>query len=177
MSLDGKIATRSGDSRWISGQESRAWVHECRGKVDAVAVGAGTLVQDDPLLTARPTGRRVASRIVIANEKSLPLDRQLFVSLDEDPYWCLSSETYAEQDRLALESLGVEVLPIVGDHMSGVLDELGRRRMTNVLVEGGGKLLGRFFDSQLVDEAHLFIAPKLIGGVGHLHLLQGTELK
>ncbi|MEO1495863.1 MAG: bifunctional diaminohydroxyphosphoribosylaminopyrimidine deaminase/5-amino-6-(5-phosphoribosylamino)uracil reductase RibD [Planctomycetota bacterium] len=161
MSLDGKIATHTGDSQWISGPESRALVHEVRGRMDAVIVGAGTLVADDPLLTARPVGPRTPLRVVIAGDRPLPLDRKLWKTPDGGPVLVAIGEGYPIDEAAALESCGVEVMQAEAGNL---LDELGRRRLTNVLVEGGGKLLGRLFDERLVDEALAFIAPKIIGG-------------
>ena len=161
MSLDGKIATRTGDSQWISGEASRARVHELRGRVDAVLVGAGTLLADDPLLTARPAGPRTPTRIVLADERPLPLDRELWATADEGPVVVAFDGDPPATAVAHLESRGVEVLH---NNAAGLLDELGRRRLTNVLVEGGGKLLGRLFDERLVDEAWVFVAPKVLGG-------------
>lgn len=161
MSLDGKIATRTGDSQWISGEASRAAVHELRGQVDAIVVGAGTLVADDPLLTARPPGARTPLRIVVADDRPLPLDRKLWSDGDGGAVLVAVGEGYPVADAAELEGLGAEVLRL---DPAGLLDELGRRRLTNVLVEGGGKLLGRLFDERLVDEVHAYIAPKVFGG-------------
>ena len=161
MSLDGKIATRTGDSQWISCEASRARVHELRGRVDAVLVGAGTLLADDPLLTARPAGPRTPTRIVLADERPLPLNRQLWTTAEEGPVIVAIDGDPAGTAVADLESRGVEVLRT---DAAGLLDELGRRRLTNVLVEGGGKLLGRLFDERLVDEAWVFVAPKVLGG-------------
>lgn len=161
MSLDGKIATRTGDSQWISGPESRALVHQVRGKMDAVVVGAGTLAADDPLLTARPPGPRVPLRVVLGGERPLPLDRKLWRSADEGPVLAVVGKGYPADAAASLTNLGVEV---VRADAAGLMTTLGERRLTNVLVEGGGKLLGELFDAQLVDEALVFVAPKIIGG-------------
>jgi diaminohydroxyphosphoribosylaminopyrimidine deaminase/5-amino-6-(5-phosphoribosylamino)uracil reductase len=163
MTLDGKIATSTGDSQWISNEASRARVHRLRGRVDAVIVGAGTLVADDPLLTARPAGARTPLRIVIAGDKPLPLDRKLWSTPNDGPVLVAVGKDYPADAAQQLRDRGVEVLTA---SPSQLLDELGARRLTNVLVEGGGKLLGQLFDQQLVDEAWAFIAPKLIGGAG-----------
>lgn len=162
MTLDGKIATRTGGSQWISGEASRARVHELRGRVDAVIAGAGTLIADDPLLNARPAGPRTPLRIVLAGDRSLPLDRRLWNSPDDGPVLVAIGQGYPTDEATKLEALGVEVMAA---SPAELLEELGKRRMTNVLVEGGGKLLGRLFDEQLVDEAWAFIAPKIVGGV------------
>lgn len=169
MTLDGKIATKTGDSRWISNEASRTVVHGLRGRVDAIVVGIGTALADDPLLTARPAGPRTALRIVVDSQCRLPVTAQLVKTVREIPTLIATSST-ASADRIAaLQVQGIEVVPLPTDaagrvSLSVLCDELGRRRLTNVLVEGGAKLLGEFFDQKLVDEAYVFVAPKLIGG-------------
>ncbi len=168
MTLDGKLATPTGDSRWISGEASRAVVHELRGRVDAVVVGAGTAHADDPLLTARPAGPRTAARIVVDDRASLRTDSQLLRTLDAGPVLVAAAADAPSAAVSRLRSAGCEVLicdaPTRPARLEQLLDELGRRRFTNVLVEGGGRLLGALFDARLVDEVHAFIAPKLVGG-------------
>ncbi len=163
MTLDGKIATSTGDSRWISGEASRAVVHKLRGRMDGVLIGAGTLVADDPLLTARPPGPRTPVRIVVAGDRPLPLEAKLFASVDLGPVMVYTGKNFPADNAEGLTERGVEVLS-TSDGIRGLLDELGKRQLTNVLVEGGSRLLGELFDAQLVDEAHVFIAPKLLGG-------------
>lgn len=175
MTLDGKIATRTGDSRWISSEASRAIVHQLRGRVDAILVGSGTARQDDPLLIARPAGPRVATRIVVDRKACLPSDSQLVKTAREAPVLIAAgnppAENVARLTQAACEvfSCGEKQHPHSGSLSEGVdllalLDELGRRRMTNVLVEGGSTLLGSLFDAEAIDEVCVFIAPKVIGG-------------
>ncbi len=166
MTLDGKIATRTGHSKWVSGEDSRAFVHELRGRMDAIIVGAGTARADDPLLTARPAGARVATRVVFDSRAKLPLDSQLVRTAREVPLIvvCGSGARYGDMSRL--KEAGVEVLQSSDERprLDELLDEFGRRQMTNVLLEGGAGLLGHAFDRQLVDQVHVFIAPKIVGG-------------
>jgi diaminohydroxyphosphoribosylaminopyrimidine deaminase/5-amino-6-(5-phosphoribosylamino)uracil reductase len=173
MTLDGKIATRTGDSKWISGEASRQRVHQLRGRMDAVIVGIDTVLADDPLLTARPPGPRTATRIVLDSHGRLPAASQLVRTAAEAPL------LVATLDGLPRSAGEVLRLPKQGDHPSvaALLDELGRRRMTNVLVEGGANVLGSFFDARAVDEVHVFIAPKIVGGVAALGPVfgQGVE--
>ncbi len=168
MTLDGKLATRTGDSKWISNEKSRAIVHQIRGRADAILVGHGTAKQDDPLLTARPAGPRTATRIVMDSESAIRDDSQLVRTAKQIPVLIATSDKAPLEHRQRLEQAGCEVLLLTGtSNTAGVeqlLDELGRRRMTNVLVEGGGTLLGSFFDARAVDEVHVFIAPKIVGG-------------
>ena len=169
MTLDGKIATRSGHSKWITNEASRAVVHQLRGRMDGILVGIGTAIADDPALTARPKGPRIATRIVVDSVARLPVESQLVQTASEAPVLVLTT-TAAPSDRCAcLRDAGVEVIAIDSDSngkpdLNNVSLELGRRRFTNVLVEGGGQMLGAFFDKGLIDEVHAFIALKLVGG-------------
>ncbi len=170
MTLDGRIATRTGSSKWISCETSRTIVHELRGRMDAVIVGSGTARVDDPLLTARPEGPRTATRVVVDARAELPLDSQLVRTANEVPVLVATLDSAPAANVAALSDAGVEVLRLPANGCSAHVDlaellrELGRRSMSNVLVEGGGGLLGSLFDRQLVDEAHVFIAPKFCGG-------------
>ncbi len=184
MTLDGKIATRSGDSRWISSPASRQLVHQLRGRMDAIVVGRGTAAADDPRLTARPPTTtttttmgtwcptwcppRTALRIVVNTRASLSLTSQLVRTAREVPVLVAVGPEAASADCGHLQAAGCEVLvcdgPTSQSRLEMLLDELGRRRMTNVLIEGGGRLLGSLFDARLIDEVHVFIAPKLAGG-------------
>lgn len=168
MTLDGKIATRTGDSRWISSEASRAVAHAMRGRVDAVLVGRGTVERDDPLLTARPAGPRVARRVVLDSRARLPLTSRLVATAAEAPVLVACGAQAAAGRRTKLERAGCEVLVLPGDdrraRLGALLAELGRRRLTNVLVEGGGEVLGSFLDAGWLDEVHVFIAPLVIGG-------------
>ncbi len=169
MTLDGKIASRTGHSQWISGPESRAKVHELRGRMDAIIVGIGTVLADDPLLTARPPGPRTATRMVIDPQARMPLTSQLVQTAREAPVLWLVADHLTPDHTAAIEAAGVERLSLPHDNqhgfpLKGLLSILGQRSMTHVLIEGGGKLLGRVFDAGLIDEYHIFIAPKLIGG-------------
>jgi len=159
MTLDGKIATRTGDSRWVSSPVSRRLVHEIRGQVDAVLVGISTALADDPLLTARPPGPRTATRIVADSRARLSPASQLVATTGAAPE--------ARCDTLA--RAGVEILRLPADgeghtDLRALVDELGRRRMTNVLMEGGGELFASALGAGLVGKLLVFVAPKLVGG-------------
>jgi diaminohydroxyphosphoribosylaminopyrimidine deaminase / 5-amino-6-(5-phosphoribosylamino)uracil reductase len=172
MTLDGKLATRTGDSQWISSEASRAVVHQLRGRVDAILVGSGTARIDNPLLTARPANRadlkRVATRIVVDSAASLSLKSRLAETAGDAPVLVAAAVSADENSCQRLAGAGIEVYRCAGathlERLNTLLDELGRRRMTNVLVEGGSKLLGAVFDAGAVDEVNIFIAPKLAGG-------------
>ncbi|QDU26292.1 Riboflavin biosynthesis protein RibD [Anatilimnocola aggregata] len=172
MTLDGKIATRTGASKWISGPESRELVQQLRGRVDGILIGRRTAELDDPLLTARiASGEkppRVATRIVLDSQASLNLQSQLVQTAREVPLLVVAANTASAANVAALQKTGVEVLQLPGktpdERLTQLLAELGSRRLTNVLCEGGGQLLGSLFDASLVDEVHCFIAPKIFGG-------------
>ncbi len=168
MSLDGKIATRAGESRWITSEAARQIGHQLRGRVDGILIGRGTVEADDPLLTARPPGPRLATRIVIDTHAAISSNRQLVRTAREVPVLIAVGEESNSADRQRLSDAGCEVFVCQGatpaDRLDSLLDELGRRRMTNILVEGGSKLLGSLWDADAIDEVHAFIAPKLIGG-------------
>lgn len=177
MSLDGKIATACHDSKWISNEASRRWAHSLRGKVDAILVGRGTVEADDPLLTARPPGPRTALRIILDQNASLPLTSKLVRSLDEAPVMVVTAAGAHPHREKALAAAGCEVLPLDStDYASMVrrlLDELGRRRFTNLLVEGGSTVLGSFRDAEAIDLVHVFVAPRLLGGARALSPIGG----
>lgn len=168
MTLDGKLATREGLSRWISGDRSRQIVHQLRGRVDAIIVGKNTVVRDDPLLTPRPPGPKLPLRIVLDTRGTLPENSRLAATAREAPVLVVVGPECAADQCARLTSWGCEVLAIDGPSRSArlmaLLDELGRRRMTNVLVEGGSEVFGALFDARLIDEVHVFVASKLFGG-------------
>jgi len=167
MTLDGKTAVASGNSQWISSPGSRSLVHQLRGRMDAILVGIGTVLADDPQLTARPAGPRTAVRIVLDSKALLPLTSRLVQTAREVPVLVAVSEQAPEDRRGALEEQGCEVVVFPGDtHVTIIplLAELGRRDMTNLLVEGGGRVLGSFLDSGQVDQVEAYIAPILEGG-------------
>lgn len=170
MSLDGKIATRTGHSQWISNESSRAVVHRLRGRMDAVLVGIGTVLADDPLLTARPAGPRLATRIVLDSNARTPIHSQLIRTCRQSPVLIIATPI-APQDRCeALQAAGAEVMLVAADgngrpDLKLVAAALGERRLTNILIEGGGQILGACFDTGLIDEVHVFIAPKVVGGL------------
>jgi diaminohydroxyphosphoribosylaminopyrimidine deaminase/5-amino-6-(5-phosphoribosylamino)uracil reductase len=180
MTLDGKIATRGGDSKWISNAASRRLVHALRGWVDAVVVGVGTAVADDPLLTARPPGPRTAARVVLDSHARLPLTSALVRTAREVPTVVATAAAPPAQAAL-LHAAGCEVLTLPGTDgrpdVGALLAELGRRRMTNVLVEGGAAVLGAFLDAGAIDEVHVWIAPRLAGGAAALTAVGGRGVE
>jgi diaminohydroxyphosphoribosylaminopyrimidine deaminase/5-amino-6-(5-phosphoribosylamino)uracil reductase len=169
MTLDGKIATRTGSSQWISNPQSREIVHRLRGRVDAIIVGRETARRDDPLLTARPAGPRTALRIVTDTRGTLSSQSQLVRTAGEVPLLVAVGRDVPQRESKRLQLSGCEVLVCQGEthaaRLAALLEELGRRRLTNVMVEGGSRILGTLLDSGEIDEVHTFIAPRLVGGV------------
>ena len=169
MSVDGATATAPGDSPWISGEPSRELVHRWRAESDAIAVGIGTVLADDPLLTARHgEGPRQPLRVVFDSAARLPLDSQLLSTLDQSPVFVVARPD-ADPSRLdALRSAGAEILLAAGDaaadRINSVLSELGRRGITSLFLEGGRTLASAFMTAGAIDQARTFIAPILLGG-------------
>jgi diaminohydroxyphosphoribosylaminopyrimidine deaminase/5-amino-6-(5-phosphoribosylamino)uracil reductase len=167
-SLDGKIATRTGDSRWITGEQSRARVHLLRHQYDAILIGAGTATADNPLLTDRSgkARRRPLVRTVLDESLRLSPDSQLVMTARESPLMVFTSERADSSTVSALEKRGVEVVKDAsgGRDIRAVLQELYKRSIQSVLVEGGANVAGAFLDASLIDRASFFIAPIIIGG-------------
>lgn len=173
MTLDGRVASYSGSSQWISNEQSRTLVHDLRRRMDAILVGIRTVRSDDPLLTARPPGPRTLLRIVLDSRATLSEDSQLFRAQDGGPLLVVVSHQARPDDLSRLRAAGAEVLPVsyanpadppAGLCLNELLRHLGERKITNLLVEGGSRTFGTFFDGGWIDETHVFIAPKLIGG-------------
>jgi diaminohydroxyphosphoribosylaminopyrimidine deaminase/5-amino-6-(5-phosphoribosylamino)uracil reductase len=208
MTLDGRIATRTGRSQWISNPLSRELAHRLRGRMDAVIVGAETAARDDPQLTARPPGPRTAVRVVVSRSGRLNPESQLVRTARDVPVLATALDGANVPDEVELQSQGVEIVrlpaaeggrrkaegggrkaengpptsdlrPPASDlrppasDLRELLRLLGEGDATNVLVEGGGRLLGSLFDAGLIDEFHVFVAPKLAGGAGAVSPLEG----
>ncbi len=179
MSLDGRTSTPPGDSPWISSERSRELVHRWRAESDAIAVGIGTVLADDPLLTARPTpsgapyppisgikrtGRegRQPIRVVFDRQARLPLDSRLLGTLDRSPVLVVVSSDADSNRRQALRDAGAEVL--VADEIAPALRAMGDREVTSLFLEGGPALAAAFADAGEIDEARVFVAPVLLAG-------------
>lgn len=167
VSLDGKIATRTGDSRWITGEPARAHGHRLRNELDAIMVGVGTVLADDPQLTCRLPGGRDPVAIVCDSHARTPPSARLF---DRSSPVLVAVTPAAPSERVAaLQQRGAEILVIPPDDdgrvsLPHLLTELGRRPLTSVLLEGGADLAASALAAGLVDKAWLFVAPKVIGG-------------
>ena len=178
MTLDGKIATSTGDSQWISGEQSRAISHRWRAEVDAVAVGIGTALADDPLLTARIEGvERQPARVVFDSEGRLPASSQLVRSARDVPLYVVCSRGASRASTDALEAAGAEVIVAPGENegarVRSALSELGACGIQSLLLEGGPHLAGAFLDAGEVDEMRVFVAPIVAGGRGARSPIEG----
>ncbi len=174
MSLDGKIATENGDSKWISGDESRKFVHYLRHIVDAIMVGANTVVADDPQLSARGCSgkggktKQQPLRVIVDGRGRTPLSARLF----EEPGKTVIAvaKPFSAKKAEEFRKAGAEVVELPAEKsvidLAELLNVLGKRQVTSVLVEGGNKLFGSLFDRNLVDKVLAFISPIIIGGEG-----------
>jgi diaminohydroxyphosphoribosylaminopyrimidine deaminase/5-amino-6-(5-phosphoribosylamino)uracil reductase len=186
MTLDGKVATRSGDSKWISGEDSRELAHRWRASVDAVVVGIGTALADDPQLTARPDGLLAElgvqpRRVVFDSLARLPPSSRLVAAAAEIPLTVVVSRAAPRPETEALEVAGVQVLVATGENeparVRSGLDQLGSLGVTSVLLEGGPHLAGAFLDAGEIDEIRLFLAPLLLGGSAARDPLEGEGVE
>jgi len=172
MSLDGKIATKTGDSKWITKEEARKYAHALRYTVDAIMVGVNTVVADNPRLTAKGCGGRGGIgkmqplRLVVDSKGKVPLTAHIFEPPGEVLLAVATPFDSAKKERFV--EAGAEVLELPagrgGVDIVELLKLLGKREVVTVLVEGGGKLLGSLFDHHLVDKVLAFISPIIIGG-------------
>src|ERR1700736_4198659 len=186
MTLDGKVATRTGDSKWISGEDSRELAHRWRASVDAVVVGIGTALADDPRLTARPDALLAEMplqprRVVFDTLARLPPTSQLVAAAAEVPLTVVVSRAAARADTDALEAAGLQVLVATGENeparVRSGLDQLGALGVASVLLEGGPHLAGAFLDAGEIDEIRLFLAPLLLGGSAARDPLEGQGVE
>ncbi len=178
VTLDGKVATRTGDSKWISGEESRTLVHRWRAEADAVAVGIGTALADDPQLTARIPGvARQPRSVVFDSVARLPLDSALVREARERPLTVVVSRAAPRTATDALKTHGADVVVAAGENESArvlsALEQLGMAGISSILLEGGPHLAGAFVDAGQVDELRLFVAPLVLGGRTARDLIEG----
>jgi len=177
VSLDGKIATRTRDSRWITGPEARARAQELRHMYDAILVGAGTAVADDPLLSDRSglPRRRPLVRVVLDESLRLSPGSKLATSASEAAVMVFGNQDHANAEKL--QARGVEIVNSSRGDLLSVLRELGSRSLQSVLVEGGSGVAGEFVDAGLVNKVTFFIAPKIIGGTSAPSAVAGVGVE
>jgi diaminohydroxyphosphoribosylaminopyrimidine deaminase/5-amino-6-(5-phosphoribosylamino)uracil reductase len=190
MTLDGKVATHTGDSYWVSGSEALVWVHNLRDRVDAILIGSGTARIDNPLLTVRLAPeqrmyqrlpRQGPLRVVLASRGRLPSHLKL-LQPDDTTKTCVIVGKHSDRaPYLSLQERGVDVIQVAVDAQGRVdlhsaLDALKQQGIVHVLLEGGAHLLGSAFDQSLIDSVEVFIAPKLVGGSCAPSPIQGRGL-
>ena len=183
MTLDGKIATRTGDSKWITGAEARAYVHELRHRFMAIVVGIGTAVADDPLLNCRIEGRGVRQpiRVVVDSNARLSLDSQLVKTAGEYRTIVAHTRFAPEESVKALREAGVEMLLCKEKEglvdVRNLLELLGQSGIDSILLEGGGSLNYTFLAEGLADELYAFIAPKIVWGMNAKTPVEGAGME
>ena len=175
-SLDGKIATRTGDSKYITGTEARKWVHRERDDHDAIMVGINTVLNDDPLLTARDPSGRTPTKVIVDSQGRLPAKARLFNDIENGVI--VLTTTSGAKNLKARE--GLQVVPVDGENgkvnLTNALNELGKMGFNTVFLEGGSRLNGSMMDLRLIDRVAGFVAPVLLGGANSLSPVSGQGL-
>ncbi|MBZ0257383.1 bifunctional diaminohydroxyphosphoribosylaminopyrimidine deaminase/5-amino-6-(5-phosphoribosylamino)uracil reductase RibD [bacterium] len=175
VSLDGKCATASGDSKWITSETARAHVQNSRAEVDAILAGIGTVLADEPSLTARPATLEPETfhqplRVVLDPNLEIPLSSKLIESREQSPVWVFCGKGVSSARMEALEQLDIRVTPVPLNEsrldLPSALDALAADTVQSLWIEGGPRIHTAFLEAQLVNEAHIYIAPKFIGGSG-----------
>ncbi len=172
MTLDGKIASVSGDSKWVTSETARQRVHELRDQLDGIMVGIGTVLADDPQLNTRLTAQEGKDpvRIILDGRLDLPLNSRIVKSSHRQPTLVFASQKASPQKARELEQAGLEVIIVEGEpeqlDLEQLLKVVAQRKITSVLVEGGGTVNAGMLEADLVDKVYWFIAPKIIGGQG-----------
>jgi diaminohydroxyphosphoribosylaminopyrimidine deaminase/5-amino-6-(5-phosphoribosylamino)uracil reductase len=180
MTLDGRIADLHGESKWITGAEARAVAHRLRSESDAIVVGVGTALRDDPALTVRLDAPwpREPYRVVLDTHARTPADARLIATATPARALVMTGEDASRERVAALTGAGATVIPVVvrDGHVDlrAVLDALAAREVRALLVEGGGEVHGAFLDAGLVDRVAVFIAPRLLGGRGATSAIEGA---
>lgn len=176
--LDGKIATHSADSKWITSAEARKDVHELRNENMAILVGVNTVIEDNPELTTRIPNGRNPIRVILDSSLRIPLDAKI-VTDGQAETWIFTATTYNQDAKKKLEEQGISIFHTSGiDHVDpdDVVRILGEKLVSSVLIEGGGSIHAAFLEKQLVDKVEIYIAPKLVGGTNAPTFLEGTGI-
>lgn len=172
-SLDGKIATKTGDSKWITNEEARDFARQLRGNYQAVLVGIGTITADNPHLGARQKGKREPLRIILDGTLKIPLDSLV---LRDSNVLIVTTNKSDKEKKLKLMNKDIDILEFKSEKISisEVLEELYKREIISVLVEGGGSVLGSFADAKMADKVYAFHAPIIIGGQKAVNAFNGA---
>jgi diaminohydroxyphosphoribosylaminopyrimidine deaminase/5-amino-6-(5-phosphoribosylamino)uracil reductase len=179
QSLDGKIATRSGNSRWITSDKTREFSHRLRNEYDAIMVGVNTVIRDNPILLPTAADKQF-TRIIVDSHLSTPADAQIFQKPGAVIIATVKETLGQEMENKALLSQKAKILEVKENNgqvnLYDLLRKLSRLEITNILVEGGGTLIGSLFDFNLVDKVLFFIAPKIIGGKDAISSVMGRGI-
>jgi diaminohydroxyphosphoribosylaminopyrimidine deaminase / 5-amino-6-(5-phosphoribosylamino)uracil reductase len=178
ITLDGKIASHTNNSKWITSSESRLDVHKLRNENQAILVGVNTVIHDDPELTARIPNGRNPIRVIMDSTLKIPLDSKVLNDQQAET-WVFTSENHAEDKKDQIEELGAKVFITGSSRVDPyrVLEILGENLVSSLLIEGGGTINGAFLENKLVDKAIIYMAPKLIGGNDSPSFFGGTGIK
>jgi diaminohydroxyphosphoribosylaminopyrimidine deaminase / 5-amino-6-(5-phosphoribosylamino)uracil reductase len=178
ITLDGKIATHSSDSKWITSEEARHDVHQLRNEHMAILVGVNTVIADNPELTTRLPNGRNPIRIILDSTLKIQLDRKVITDKLAET-WIFTSENFDKEKKSLLESMGISVFPTTGSRQvnpTEVVQILGKKGISSLLIEGGGTINAAFLEHKLIDKAVIYIAPKLIGGQLAPTFLEGSGI-
>lgn len=178
VTLDGKIATSLSDSKWITSTEARQEVHQIRNENAAILVGANTVQKDNPSLTTRIPNGRNPIRVILDSTLRIPMEANV-VTDREAPTWIFTTSNHAEEKKKALENAGVKVFVTSGEkhiNLHEMLDVLGQKGVSSLLIEGGGEVNASFIENKLMDKIILYFAPKIIGGRLAPSFVEGTGI-
>ncbi|MDD5455045.1 MAG: bifunctional diaminohydroxyphosphoribosylaminopyrimidine deaminase/5-amino-6-(5-phosphoribosylamino)uracil reductase RibD, partial [Candidatus Ratteibacteria bacterium] len=180
MSIDGKIATHSGDSKWISHNSSREYVYRLRGKFDAVLIGINTLLTDNPLLTTHGLGVKEPKRIIVDEEGKIPLDCNL-LKTEGGQVIVAATDKISKEKIENLKEKGAEVIAVTAEegkvNLKELMIELAKKEITSVLVEGGGTIIASFIEEKLADKLIAFLSPIIIGGKDAISPVEGKGIE
>src|SRR3972149_7237333 len=180
MSIDGKIATHTGESRWITSEESRKYVHKIRGLMNGILVGINTVVRDDPLLTCRIEGGQNPKRIVVDSKAALPINSRLLSTINEGEIIVAVTKNAQLKRIQKLEQMGCRIVQTKdmngGVDLKELFQRLGEMKLTNILVEGGSRVITSVIEGRLADRVMVFLAPIIIGGEGAKSPVLGTGI-
>lgn len=177
--LDGKIATHTSDSKWITSEEARNDVHQLRNEVGAILVGVNTVIKDNPELTTRIPNGRNPVRVILDSSLKIPLNSKV-INDNQAETWVFTSGQHSEQKKIELENLGVKVFVTTDQRRVDLVETLkilGEHSISSLLVEGGGEVNASFMSQKLVDKLVLYLAPKLIGGKSAPTFLEGIGIE
>lgn len=179
ITLDGKIASHTSDSKWITSEEARNDVHRLRNENLAILVGVNTVIADNPELTTRIPNGRNPIRVVLDSSLRIPVDSKLVTDKLADT-WIFTSQNYNQEKKMILESLGISIFHTSGVKTVNTVDvvrALGEKQVSSLLIEGGGTINAAFLENKLIDKVILYIAPKLIGGQFAPTFLEGSGIE